>query len=83
MKVCLFCGKENTRKSGWCSNKCYQAYYYQKNHDKLLERHIQWGREHPNRLSEEERRKRTEANRPNVIANQRLASKRYYYKKHL
>ena len=39
-KFCIVCGSENfSRSKNFCCEKCHQQYYYQKNREKLLEKH--------------------------------------------
>ena len=41
-KTCPICGKSHDRRSDFCSEKCHQKYYYEKNKEKLLEKHKKW-----------------------------------------
>lgn len=43
-KICIVCGNvNNSRSENFCSEKCHQKWYYNKNKEKLLERHREWG----------------------------------------
>lgn len=53
-KYCVNCGEENnTRSKMFCSQKCYNEYYYQKNQEDLLKKHKDWAK-----LNKESRKKR-------------------------
>ena len=85
--ICKECGKEYYGKtSKWCSNSCYQKYYYKENKDKISKRHkeryLKTYVPHPKPLVPEEEKK---AKRKKYYQDNReyyIQKSREYHQKH-
>ena len=52
-KFCIVCGTENfSRSKNFCCEKCHQQYYYQKNKEKLLEKHNEYYQDNKEKYKE-------------------------------
>lgn len=52
-KFCIVCGTENfSRSKNFCCEKCHQQYYYQKNKEKLLEKHNEYYQDNKEKMQE-------------------------------
>ena len=52
-KICIVCGNvNNSRSENFCSEKCHQKWYYNKNREKLLKDHREWGQKNRENMKE-------------------------------
>ena len=78
-KECIVCGKSHNRNSDYCSEKCHQKAYYEKNKAKLIE----YKKEYYQKNTENYkgyREKWDNNNKEKAKELRKISSKIYYYK---